>query len=63
MQYLGLIVTEAAEAVEADRVGKRAKTDMMVNVMKTQEESEMGLCQEWYKAWFETYKKILEEHH
>ena len=55
MQYLGLIVTEAAEAVEADRVDKRAKTDMMIHVMKVQDESEIGLCQEWYKTWFEVY--------
>lgn len=54
-QYLGLIVTEAAEAVEADRVNKRAKTDMMENVLKVQDESETGLCQEWYKTWFELY--------
>lgn len=55
MQYLGLIVTEAAEGVEADRVDKRAKTDMMNDVMKIQGASKIGLCQEWYKTWFEVY--------
>lgn len=54
-QYLGLVVTEAAEAVEADRVDKRAKTDMMANVMKVQGESEIGLCQVWYETWFKVY--------
>jgi len=54
-QYLGLVVTEAAEAVEADRIDKRAKTDEMANVMKMQAESEDGLCQGWYETWFELY--------
>ena len=55
MQYLGLVITEAAEAVEADRVDKRAKTDMMIDVMKVQDESEIGLCRGWYETWFEVY--------
>lgn len=54
-QFLGLVVTEAAEAVEADRIGKRAKTDMMASVIKTQAESEIGLSQYWYKTWFQSY--------
>lgn len=54
-QYLGLIMTEVAEAVEADRMNKRAKTDRVANVLKVQGESEIGLCQEWYKTMFEVY--------
>lgn len=54
-QYLGLIVTEASEAVEADRNGRRAKTDMMANVIRMQAWSETGLCQGWYESWFEIY--------
>jgi hypothetical protein len=50
-QYLGLIVTEASEAVEADRLDKRAKTDMMANVIRLQSESAIGLCQYWYETW------------
>lgn len=54
-QYLGLIVTEASEAVEADRLDKRAKTDMMANVIRLQSESAIGLCYDWYETWFKTY--------
>ncbi|MBR0291097.1 MAG: hypothetical protein IJQ79_03090 [Bacteroidales bacterium] len=54
-QYLGLIVTEASEAVEADRNGRRAKTDMMANVIRMQAGSETGLCQGWYESWFKIY--------
>ena len=57
-QYLGLVVTEAAEAVEADRVDKRAKTDMMAKVIKIQSESNIGLSQGWYETWFEVYYDI-----
>jgi len=53
--YLGLIMTEVAEAVEADRNGKRAKTDLMADVMKIQGESEIGPSPEWYENWFKIY--------
>lgn len=53
--YLGLVMTEMAEAVEADRNGRRAKTDMMADVMKVQAESEIGLTQQWYETWFQVY--------
>lgn len=56
-QYLGLIVTEASEAVEADRVGKRANTDAMAEHLRTQEEGEIGLSQHWYETWYQTYYK------
>ena len=54
-QYCGLIMTEMAEAVEADRNNKRAKTDMMADVMRVQAESEIGLSELWYEDWFEIY--------
>ena len=64
--YLCLVMTEVAEAVEADREGRRAKTDMMEDVIRTQAEGEIGLTQQWYETWFTTYydeyiKKSIEE--
>lgn len=64
--YLGLVMTEVAEAVEADREGRRAKTEMMDDVIRTQAEGETGLTQQWYETWFTTYydeyiKKSIEE--
>lgn len=56
-QYCGLIMTEIAEAVEADRNGKRANTEAMADVMKTQEEGEIGFTQQWYETWFTVYYK------
>lgn len=53
--YLGLIMTEVAEAVEADRKSRYAKTNLMENVMKAQSESEYGLTQQWYDTWFDIY--------
>ena len=54
--YLGLVMTEVAEAVEADRMNKRAKTDMLAEVMRLQsEEGEGGLCWQWYESWFQIY--------
>ena len=54
-QYCGLIMTEMAEAVEADRNGRRAHTAEMADVMKVQSKSEIGLCQGWYDTWFNIY--------
>ena len=54
-QYLGLIVTEASEAVEADRNDRRAKTDLMADAIKVQGESEYGLTQIWYETWFKHF--------
>ena len=56
-QYCGLIMTEMAEAVEADRNDKRANTNLMADVMKTQAEGEIGLTQQWYDTWFPVYYK------
>jgi NTP pyrophosphatase (non-canonical NTP hydrolase) len=56
-QYCGLIMTEMAEAVEADRNGRRANTNLMADVMKTQAEGEIGLTQQWYDIWFPVYYK------
>lgn len=53
--WLCLVMTEVAEAVEADRNNKHAKTDMMAEVMKVQSESEIGLSELWYEDWFEVY--------
>ena len=54
-QYLGLIMTEVAEAVEADRNNRRANTEMMAEIMKVQAESEYGLTPQWYDYWFMDY--------
>ncbi len=54
-QYLGLIMTEMAEAVEADRNGRRANTAEMADVIRVQSKSGIGLCQGWYETWFQVY--------
>lgn len=54
-QYCGLIMTEMAEAVEADRNGRRANTAEMADVIRVQSKSEIGLCQGWYEMWFQVY--------
>ena len=56
-QYCGLIMTEMAEAVEADRNGRRAKTDMMADVIKKQAKG-IGLTQQWYETWFMVYYRM-----
>ena len=57
-QYCGLIMTEMAEAVEADRNGRRANTEAMADVMKVQAESEEGLSDHWYDMWYGEYYKM-----
>ena len=56
--YLGLIMTEMAEAVEADRNGKRANTEAMADLLKVQAESEEGLSAHWYDMWYGEYYKM-----
>ena len=53
--YLGLVMTEVAEAIEADRHGKRADTDTMAHIMKTQAEGGIGLTNGWYETWYGMY--------
>ena len=57
-QYCGLIMTEMAEAIEADRNGKRANTEAMAELMRVQAESEEGLSDHWYDMWYGEYYKM-----
>ena len=57
--YCGLIMTEMAEAVEADRNGaKRANTEAMGKLMEEQAASEEGLSAHWYDMWYGEYYKM-----
>ena len=53
--YLGLIMTEMAEAIEADRNGKRANTDAMAELLDAQAKSKEGLSAHWYDMWYSEY--------
>ena len=53
--WLCLVMTEVAEAVEADRNNRHAETDLMADVMKVQAEGEYGLSEQWYETWFGIY--------
>lgn len=55
--YCGLIMTEIAEAVEADRNNRRADTEAMKDLMEMQAASKEGLSVRWYDMWFEVYYK------
>ena len=57
-QLLGLVVTEVAEVVEADRNNKRANSDSFFDVLKVQSMSEEGLSEHWYGMWYEEYYKM-----
>lgn len=52
---MGMIITEVAEAIEADRVGKYADSTALSSIIKCQSESEYGLTEEWYESWFHVY--------
>ena len=52
-----MILTEVAEAIEADRKDKRANTQAMKDILETQKNSEVGLSEQWYKDWFPVYFK------
>ena len=56
--YMGLIMTEMAEAVEADRNDKRANTEAMADLLRVQAESEEGLSEHWYDMWYGEYYKL-----
>ena len=56
--WSGLIMTEMAEAVEADRNNRRANTKGMAELIKLlQAASEEGLSDHWYKVWYSEYYK------
>ena len=57
-QYLGLIITEVAEVVEADRNYKHANTDAMSDLLRVQAKSEEGLSEHWYDMWYSEYYKM-----
>ena len=50
--YMGLIMTEMAEAVEADRNGKRANTEAMAELLEVQAKSKEGLSDYWFGMWY-----------
>lgn len=61
-QYLGLVVTEAAEAVEADRNGRRAQTKEFEELLAKQpkaidEETNSAIYNSWFEATYENYIK------
>lgn len=56
--YMGLIMTEMAEAVEADRNGKRANTEAMAELLEVQAKSEEGLTDYWFDMWYGEYYKM-----
>ena len=53
--YMGLIMTEMAEAVEADRNDKRANTQAMAELLEVQAKSEEGLSDHWFDMWYGEY--------
>ena len=55
--WLCMIMTEVAEAVEADRKGQSANTNKMKDVLKVQREAEGEISSVWYEFWFPTYYK------
>lgn len=52
--WLCMVMTEVAEAVEADRKGQRANTQAMKETLRVQSEGH-GLTEQWYRDWFPTY--------
>ena len=56
--YMGLIMTEMAEAVEADRNDKRANTQAMAELLEVQAKSEEGLSDHWFDMWYGEYYKM-----
>ena len=55
--WLCMVITEVAEAVEADRKGRRANTQAMKETLRIQKEGEIGLTEQWYQDWFPVYYK------
>ena len=50
-------MTEVAEAVEADRKGKRANTYRMETALEVEKEVNGEISQSWYESWFPVYYK------
>ena len=55
--WCGLIMTEMAEAVEADRNNRRANTKRMAEIIEFQTKSDEGLSDDWYEKWYQLYYK------
>lgn len=55
--WCGLIMTEMAEAVEADRNNRRANTKRMAEIIEFQAKSDEGLSYDWYEKWYQLYYK------
>lgn len=53
--WLCMIMTEVAEAVDADRKGQRANTQAMKETLRIQKEGEIGLTEQWYQNWYSVY--------
>lgn len=53
--FLMLVITELSEAVEADRIGRRAQSGEFKTLLHNQEHSDVGLSEQWYKDWFPTW--------
>ena len=61
-QYLGLVITEAAEVVEADRLGKRAKTDLMTERLRQSQALKEELSSDLYEMRFTSlYKDLVKD--
>ena len=56
--YMCLVMTEVAEAVEADRNEKRANTEVMDDLMRIQAASGEGLSAQWYYMWYSEYYRM-----
>ncbi len=54
-QCCGLIMTEIAEAVEADRNGSRARTNMMIDALNSLSEGGHDFGHNSHEDWFEAY--------
>lgn len=57
-ELCGLVMTEIAEAVEADRNDRRANTEAMADLMRVQADSKEGLSDHWCDMWYSTYYKM-----
>ena len=53
--WLCMVITEVAEAVEADRKGQRANTQAMRETLRIQKKGDIGLTERWYQDWFPVY--------
>lgn len=56
--FLGMILTEIAELIEADRNGKRANTQAMAELLEAQAKSKEGLSDGWFDMWYSDYYNL-----